>query len=73
MTQDILLICKECKSDFTWPAKDQDFFASKGFEKPKRCKTCIRNGYKAEDGLTAEERQAKYRAEHTHDGGSLPQ
>jgi CxxC-x17-CxxC domain-containing protein len=33
--------CSECGSSFTFTAKEQEFFASKGYtNEPKRCQTC---------------------------------
>ena len=64
MPEDKIIICKECKTEFLWTGKEQEFYASKGFYPPRRCKRCITTGYKADDGLTAEERQVKYAIEH---------
>jgi hypothetical protein len=36
------LTCADCGHDFEWSAKDQEFFAEKGFQPPKRCKDCRR-------------------------------
>jgi hypothetical protein len=38
--QDKELICADCRGKFLWSAKDQEFFAEKGFSEPKRCKDC---------------------------------
>lgn len=59
ITDDKTLECRECHNGFIWSAKEQEFFALKGFYPPKRCKTCIATGYRASDGMTAEERAAK--------------
>lgn len=32
--------CVDCKEEFEHDERDQEFFANKGFEKPKRCKPC---------------------------------
>ncbi len=38
---DKLLICKECSRNFTFTARDQQFYAQKGFvNEPQRCKLC---------------------------------
>lgn len=37
---DQTLECKDCGDDFTFSEKDQDFYKSKQFEPPKRCKPC---------------------------------
>jgi hypothetical protein len=34
------LTCADCRGKFIWSAKDQEFFAEKGFSEPKRCKDC---------------------------------
>lgn len=35
------LVCKECGSDFTFTAGEQEFYAEKGFQnEPQRCKSC---------------------------------
>lgn len=34
------LTCADCNHDFVWRAKDQEFFAEKGFGPPKRCRNC---------------------------------
>ncbi|MFL6335293.1 MAG: zinc-ribbon domain-containing protein [Pyrinomonadaceae bacterium] len=38
--QDKELTCADCRGKFLWSAKDQEFFAEKGFSEPKRCKDC---------------------------------
>ena len=41
MYTDKTLTCVECKSEFVFTARDQDFHASKGFtNEPKRCANC---------------------------------
>ncbi len=33
--------CMDCQSDFTFTAREQEFFAAKGFtNEPKRCPAC---------------------------------
>jgi len=34
------LTCADCGHDFVWSAKDQAFYAEKGFSAPRRCKDC---------------------------------
>jgi DNA replicative helicase MCM subunit Mcm2 (Cdc46/Mcm family) len=34
------LTCADCGKDFQWSAKDQEFFAERDFQPPKRCKEC---------------------------------
>jgi DNA replicative helicase MCM subunit Mcm2 (Cdc46/Mcm family) len=38
--QDKELTCSDCGGKFLHSAKDQEFFAEKGFQEPKRCKDC---------------------------------
>lgn len=46
--QDKSLQCSDCGAFFTFSAKDQEFFKSKGFSnEPKRCSSC-RQAKKAE-------------------------
>jgi CxxC-x17-CxxC domain-containing protein len=46
--QDKSLQCADCGATFTFSAKDQEFFQSKGFtNEPKRCQSC-RQAKKAE-------------------------
>lgn len=40
--QDKELSCVDCGKPFTFTAKEQDFFAKKGFTNPKRCPECRR-------------------------------
>jgi hypothetical protein len=39
---DKTLICKECKNEFIFTERDQEFFKEKGFSEPMRCPTCRR-------------------------------
>jgi CxxC-x17-CxxC domain-containing protein len=48
MYQDETLKCRDCGEDFVFTAREQEFFAEKGFtNKPVRCKNC-RNARKGE-------------------------
>lgn len=39
--EDKTLVCKDCSNDFTFSARDQQFYAEKGFEnEPQRCRDC---------------------------------
>ncbi len=41
MYEDEKLVCKDCGQEFIFTARDQEFYAEKGFEnKPQRCKAC---------------------------------
>lgn len=57
MYTDKTLVCKECGQEFTFTAKDQEFFAEKGFtNEPQRCKAC-RDARKAAGGRNGGARQ----------------
>lgn len=46
--KDETIVCEDCKQEFIFTARDQEFYAEKGFNnKPKRCKAC-RDKRKAE-------------------------
>lgn len=38
--KDLVLKCVDCGNEFTWFSAEQEFYASKGFTQPKRCKDC---------------------------------
>lgn len=41
MFEDKTLVCKECGQEFVFTAREQEFYAEKGFEnEPQRCKAC---------------------------------
>jgi len=41
MYTDKTLVCKDCGAEFTFTSGEQEFYASKGFDKePTRCKDC---------------------------------
>lgn len=37
---DVTIMCMDCTEPFTWTAGEQSFYAERGFERPRRCKTC---------------------------------
>lgn len=37
---DQILTCSDCGTDFTWTANEQEFYQSKGFQAPRRCREC---------------------------------
>jgi len=46
--QDKTIVCTDCGTEFTFSAREQEFYAEKGFtNEPKRCKVC-RDKRKAE-------------------------
>jgi len=40
--KDILINCTICHTDFVFTIKEQEFFKSKNFSQPKKCKACKR-------------------------------
>ncbi|SMC47187.1 zinc-ribbon domain containing protein [Papillibacter cinnamivorans] len=41
MYNDKTLVCKDCGQEFIFTAREQEFYAEKGFtNEPQRCKTC---------------------------------
>jgi len=38
--EDKTLVCIDCGNEFAFTVRDQEFFSSKGFTEPKRCKPC---------------------------------
>jgi CxxC-x17-CxxC domain-containing protein len=50
MTMDRTLTCADCRSEFTFTASEQDFFAEKGFSEPRRCPSCRAAKKAARDG-----------------------
>ena len=60
------LTCLDCGKTFVFAAKDQDFFARKGFTTPpKRCKACrdLKRGQKPRDENDDVKRQGPGRQE----------
>ena len=49
-TLDKELTCNDCGNTFIFSEKDQEFFASKGFQEPKRCPACRRARKTKRDG-----------------------
>jgi CxxC-x17-CxxC domain-containing protein len=40
VSMDRTLTCADCRSEFTFTASEQDFYAEKGFSEPRRCPSC---------------------------------
>ena len=53
MTQDKEMNCKDCGQNFIFTAGEQEFFQSRGFSEPIRCKSCrdIRKSEKSDRGF----------------------
>jgi CxxC-x17-CxxC domain-containing protein len=43
------IVCADCSGSFVFSASEQEFFASKGYSAPRRCKSC-RDAAKAAKG-----------------------
>jgi CxxC-x17-CxxC domain-containing protein len=50
MSMDRTLTCSDCRSEFTFTASEQDFYAEKGFSEPRRCPSCRAAKKAARDG-----------------------
>ncbi len=53
MSMDRTLTCSDCRSEFTFTASEQDFYAEKGFSEPRRCASCRAAKKAARDGGSA--------------------
>ncbi|MCE3234761.1 MAG: hypothetical protein K0Q50_941 [Vampirovibrio sp.] len=38
--EDKQIVCTTCGTDFTFTGEEQEFYFSKGFQEPKKCKPC---------------------------------
>lgn len=38
--EDKQLVCSACGADFAFSGEEQEFYLSKGFQEPKKCKPC---------------------------------
>ena len=50
---DKTLVCADCAQEFTFSADDQEFYSTRGFSDPKRCRSCRaqrRNGREGDGG-----------------------
>lgn len=41
--QDREIVCLDCHEPFTWTGPEQEFYADRKFETPKRCRECRRD------------------------------
>lgn len=39
-TDNLILQCVECGGEFRFAGRDAEYFASRGFERPRRCRPC---------------------------------
>ncbi len=66
MSMDRALTCSDCRSEFTFTASEQDFYAEKGFSDPRRCPSCraakkaARNGGSSYGGSSYESGRPSY-------------
>jgi CxxC-x17-CxxC domain-containing protein len=54
--QDMELVCSDCGNAFVFSVTDQEYYASKGFQTPKRCLNC-REQRKASSGHNRQQRE----------------
>jgi CxxC-x17-CxxC domain-containing protein len=40
MYSDKVMTCADCSQDFVFTARDQEFYADRGFTEPRRCPSC---------------------------------
>ena len=40
MYSDKVMTCADCSQDFIFTARDQEFYADRGFTEPRRCPSC---------------------------------
>ena len=40
MYSDKVMTCADCSQDFVFTARDQEFYADRGFTEPRRCSSC---------------------------------
>lgn len=55
---DKVIVCKDCGVEFTFTEREQEFYASKNFSEPVRCKAC-REARKAQKALDKKEEESK--------------
>jgi hypothetical protein len=46
---DEVIVCADCKTEFTFTASESAFFAVKGLTKPRRCRPCRQQRRAAKD------------------------
>ncbi len=57
--EDKIIPCKDCGDDFVFSGGEQEFYNSKGFSAPQRCKDC-RMKNKQSGGLGSEKKDKVY-------------
>ena len=40
MSEDVTIVCPDCENEFTWTSGEQEYYQTRGFSAPKRCKAC---------------------------------
>lgn len=53
---DKTIVCKDCGIEFVFTEREQEFYASKGFSDPVRCKAC-RDARKAQRAAEAKKEE----------------
>ena len=55
--EDKTLVCGDCGQEHVFSAEEQDFYASRGFQEPKRCKPCRDRRKEQRGGMGVGQRQ----------------
>lgn len=50
---DKTLTCSDCGQEFNFTAEEQEFYATRGFTEPKRCRSCRANRRNEREGGTS--------------------
>ena len=49
---DKILTCSDCGQEFTFSVEEQEFYATRGFAEPKRCRSCRAQRRNEREALT---------------------
>jgi CxxC-x17-CxxC domain-containing protein len=53
--QDKVIVCRDCKSEFTFTVGEQEFYAERDFSDPVRCKDCRKTRNRDNDNTLTRE------------------
>jgi len=56
---DSTLVCEDCSEEFTFSGDEQQFYYERGFQAPKRCKSCRQERKNARNGSSYGSRERK--------------
>ena len=54
--QDREIVCLDCHQPFTWTGPEQEFYAERKFETPKRCRKCRKERKHAHQNAARDDR-----------------